>query len=71
MADLQESLFAALEKMDSVEAIRILRRHPKLTNMRRTDDFEQEVTTPLIEACKSGRWLNILRLICSWMNDRV
>ena len=63
MEDIQELLFAALKKMDSDEAIRILRDHPELINMKRKDDLEEEVTTPLIEACKYGRFLNGLMLV--------
>ena len=55
MGDIQELLFSALKKRKIEEAKQILTDHPELMNMRRTDDFEQEVTTPLIEACKYGR----------------
>ena len=62
MEDSLELLFTALKMMDSVEAIRILRNHPEFINMRRIDDCELEVTTPLIMACKHGRWTVVLSL---------
>ena len=54
MTDMQELLFAALKGMKSEEAKRILIDHPELTNIKRIDNIEQEVTTPLIEACRYG-----------------
>ena len=55
MEDHQELLFAALKKLNSDGAEQILLEHPELTNMKWTDDFEQEVTTPLIVACRYGK----------------
>ena len=57
MDDHQNLLFSALKQGNSDEANHILLEHPELTNVKWTDDFEQEVTTPLIEACKSGNRL--------------
>ena len=55
MEDIQELLFAALKKMKSEEATQILIDHPELTNVKRIDNAEQEVTTPLIEACRYSK----------------
>ena len=54
MDDIQELLFSAMKKREIEEAKQILTDHPELINVGRTDDFKQEVTTPLIEACKYG-----------------
>ena len=56
MEDIQGLLFDALRERDGDEAKRILINHPELTNVKRIDDFEQEVTTPLLEACRYGGW---------------
>ena len=62
MADVQELLFAALKQMKSEEAKQILFDHPELTNVKRIDNIEQEVTTPLIEACRFGKYRNNSKL---------
>ena len=61
LEDMQDLLFAALKKRNREEAKRILIEHPELTNMKRTDEFEQEVTTPLIDACRYGK--------CTWRKE--
>ena len=58
MEDIQELLFAALKKMNSEEAKQILIDHPELTNVKRIDNAEQEVTTPLIEACRYSKYFS-------------
>ena len=60
MEDIQGLLFDALRERDGNEAKRILINHPELTNVKRIDDFEQEVTTPLLEACRYGGWFFFL-----------
>ena len=58
MEDIEEQLFAALKRMKRDEAKEILINHPELTNVKRIDNIEQEVTTPLIEACRFGKYWN-------------
>ena len=50
MEDIQNLLFAVLKRSEIAEVKRILLENPELTNKKRTDDFGQEVTTPLIVA---------------------
>ena len=56
MEDIEELLFAALKKRRGDEARNILINHQELTNVKRIDTVEQEVTTPLIEACRFGKY---------------
>ena len=58
MEDIQELLFAAIKKMKSHEAKQILLDHPELTNVKRINNTEQEVTTPLIEACRHSKYFS-------------
>ena len=57
---MQGRLFAAIKRREGDFAKQILLEDPEMTyqlaNAKRTGDFEHEVTTPLIEACKYGRW---------------
>ena len=53
---IQDELFLLLKQRESDKAKKILMKHPELTNMRRTDDYEHEVSTPLIEACRYGEF---------------
>ena len=64
MEETQELLFAAIRSMNSEETKKILTDHPELTNVKRVDNVEQEVTTPLIEASKYGKYVMNLNLEC-------
>ena len=57
--DIQDQLFLLLKQRESEEANQILLKHPELTNMRRTDNYEHEVSTPLIEACRYGECTSV------------
>ena len=46
----------ALKRRDGTKAIHILSNHPELTNISLINEHEQETSTPLIEACRRGRW---------------
>ena len=60
MENLQDQLFLLLNERKSDEANQILLKHPELTNKRRTDNYEHEVSTPLIEACRYGECTLVL-----------
>ena len=57
----QDRLFCAIEEDETKEVKKILSKHPTLSNFKRITgfDFEQEVSTPLIRACKEGRSIYI------------
>ena len=58
MEDTKELLFGALKWRNSYEAKQILIDHPELTNVKIINNIEQEVTTPLIEACRLSKYWN-------------
>ena len=60
MENLQDQLFLLLKERKSDEASHILLKHPELINLRRTDDYEHEESTPLIEACRYGEFTNLV-----------
>ena len=52
--NMQDQLFTAIKEND-IEVVRsILSNHPELVNVKRRDELEQAVTTPLMEACRAG-----------------
>ena len=54
MENLPDQLCRLLKERKSEEAKQILLEHPELTNMTMTDEYKQEETTPLLEACRVG-----------------
>ena len=52
--NMQDQLFAAIKEEDIEEVSCILSNHPELINVKRRDELEQAITTPLMEACRAG-----------------
>ena len=52
--NMQDQLFAAIKENDIELVSYILSNHPELVNVKRRDELEQAITTPLMEACRAG-----------------
>ena len=52
--NLKDQLCLLLKERKSEEAKQLLLEHPELTNSTLTDEYKQELTTPLLEACRVG-----------------